>query len=483
MITLRDDQTDAVRRLWVALRDHQSVMFQAETGFGKTVTAAFMAAAAHKNGRRAVFAVHRKELMKQTSRTFERFGIPHGFIAAGVHPDPFAHVQIASADTLRNRPEWLKCHLFIPDEAHLWAAKTRAEMISQVRENGAKIVGLSATPQRLDGKPLDGLFDTMVCGPSFEWLMERGHLSRYRLFTPVQPNMDGMHVRAGDYVTAELDERFGKPAVIGDAVRTWKQYARGMRTMVFAFSRKHGQAVAESFNVNGVGAVYIDGDTSPADRVERIERFADGRAHVLVSVNLCIEGFDLSSQVGRDVPVEAVQLLRPTASRPMARQMLGRAFRPKNAPAIIIDHVNLIRDHGLPDDPVAWSLAGRDKKASTGSPTIPLTICRACFFTGRPFSVCPACQCVVETVGRVVEEIEGSIAEVDLESIRRAKKIEEWKSETIDDLAKIAVARGYKIGWVATNARIRRIKPTHWRPDWSEIQRAMVRARQSVSVQ
>ena len=455
MIQLREDQSEAVARLRASLRSHQSVMFQAACGFGKTVVAGHIAQGAHRKSKRVIFCVHRLELIEQTSRTFTAFGIPHGFIAAGFNPDPFCSVQIASADTLRRRRSWLNCHLFVPDEAHLWAADTRAGMIEEAKSYGAKIIGLSATPQRLDGRPLSPLFNDMVEGPTTAWLIENGRLSRYKAFAPVRPDMSGLHVRAGDYVTAELDDRFNKPTVIGDAIATWKQRAAGLRTLAFAFSRKHGAALNDAYNRGGISAVYIDGENTSQERRDRIGQFADGGAKVLVSVGLLVDGFDLSSQVGRDVPVEAVALLRPTASLPLAKQMLGRALRPKPNPAVIMDHVNLLAQHGLPDDEVAWSLEGRDSKSRASSPTVALSICEKCFFTGRPFKVCPECGHAAEVVGRQVEEVDGQLNELDLELIRRARKDEVQRARTLEDLARVARARGYKPGWLVAMGKAR----------------------------
>lgn len=450
VIQLRPDQLEAVGALRRSLAVNQSVMFQAATGFGKTLIAAHIAKGAHAKGRRAVIAVHRRELLEQTSRTLTRFNIPHGIIAAGYRGDPFATVQIASADSLRTRRAWLAdLALFVPDEAHLWAAKTRAEMIAEVRGHGGKIVGLSATPSRLDGRGLDTLFDAMVCGPSVEWLMEAGHLSRYRAFAPVRGNLDGLHVRAGEYITAELDERFGKPTVVGEAPVAWRQYAEGLRTMAFAYSRKHGADLTETYNRAGIPAVYIDGTSSREDRRGRIAAFADGEAMVLVSVNLCVEGFDLSAQVGREVPVEALALLRPTASLPLARQMIGRGLRPKVNPAVIMDHVSLLATHGLPDDPIEWTLAGRvGKRASPAS--APSTMCGKCFFIARPFRVCPNCgEAVPVSDGRQVEEVAGELSELDIAAMRRDRLREQGQAKDFASLVTLGRARGYKSpeGW------------------------------------
>ena len=474
-IVLREDQEKAVSDMREALKTHQSILFRGPTGMGKTVVASYMAQQATMRRKRVIFGVHRVELALQTAKTFDQFGIKYGFIAAGRPANPFAIAQIASADTLRNRPELLKgTALFVPDESHLWASKTRSDLIQSAKDAGAKIVGLSATPQRLDGKPLD-MFDAIVEGPSESWLIENGHLSRYRAYAPVRPDLSGIGSRAGDYVPGELEERFDKPAIHGDAIEAWRKYAAGKRTMVFAISRVHGQHVTDAYNAAGIPAVYIDGTTSHGDRRARIEMFADGRALILVSINLAIEGFDLSAQVGRDVPVQCVQLLNPTKSLPRARQMMGRALRKKPDDAVILDHVNIIMNsdgsvnHGFPDDDHEWSLEGR--KRQDGVPSFDVKLCESCFASYRAaLSACPYCSSERTIKPRKVEEIEGQLAEIQKQAKQR---VEMRSARDLDSVVRLAVERGYNPGWIA-----RRMKAIGQRPpSFSEIHHAMQSAR------
>lgn len=457
-----------MRDMRTALSEHQSILLRAPTGFGKSYVAAYMAQQATMRGKRVIMGVHRKELARQISTTFKAVGIEHGFIASGMPENPRALAQIASADTLKNRPYLLKdCSLFVPDESHLWAAKNRTLLIDLAKEAGAKIVGLSATPQRLDGKPLSGLFDCLVDGPQPAWLIEQGHLSAYRVFAPPSASTDGIHSRMGDYVTSELEERFDKPSIIGDAVQTWKDRAKGLRTIVFAISRAHGRHVQESYISQGVNAVYIDGTCTDAERMKAINQFADGVAPVLVNIQLCTEGFDLSQAVGRDVPIEAVQLLRPTKSLALAMQMLGRALRKKPYPAIILDHVGMIKEHGLPDDEREWSLEGRVKKA--GEASIATRTCPECFAVHKPSPYCPECshEYAVTTKGRHIEEMAGELAEIDVDAIRRERKQEVGRAKTLPELVALAKARGYSKGWTAQilKARGRPVK------NYAEIER------------
>lgn len=477
MITLRPDQSKAVHDMREALRIHDSILFRGPTGVGKTVIASYMAQQATARRKRVIFGVHRVELALQTAKTFDQFGIKYGFISAGRPSNPFAMAQIASADTLRNRPRLLKdCSLFVPDEAHLWASRTRSGLIQAAKDAGAKIVGLTATPERLDGKPLD-MFDAIVEGPSEAWLIENGHLSRYRAYAPVRPDLSGVGSRMGDYVPGELEERFDKPAIHGDAIQAWRKYAAGKRTMVFAISRQHGQHVTDAYNAAGIPAVYIDGTTPHNERRNRIEAFANGSALILVSINLAIEGFDLSAQVGRDVPVQCVQLLNPTKSLPRARQMMGRALRKKPDEAIILDHVNIIMNsdrtvnHGFPDDEHEWSLEGR-KGQQEGVASYEVKLCPApCLATYRAsLPKCPICSSERSVKPRKVEEIEGELAEIQKSNQKRQ---EMRSARDLSSVARLAVERGYAPGWIAQRMKAIGQRP----PSFSEIHHAMAAAR------
>lgn len=475
MLTLRTDQTDLVSEAGMALKEHQSVLMQAPTGFGKTIVFSRIALGAEKKRKRVILGIHRRELAYQTARTFDRFGIRYGFIAAGMQTDPFAYVHIASAGTLVNRPKQKKCDLLLPDEAHLWASDARAELITDIRQDGAMILGATATPERLDGRSMRPLFNHMIHGPSVAWLMEQGHLSRYRLFTPVRPDFRALHTRDGEYIVSELEEAFDKPSIIGDAIKVYRKYALGKRTLAFSFSRKHGKHLTEMYNLNGIPAAYVDGDSTPEDRKRAAEMLAKGEINILVSVDLLIEGYDLASQVGYEVPIEAISLQRPTQSLPRALQMIGRALRKKDEPAIIMDHVSLIAQHGLPDEERAWSLDGREARQNAESEkAIPTFRCTACFYTQRsPFRKCPDCQALVPiSEGRKVEVEEGDLAEVDLEAVRRAKKVEVQRARDLPSLAKVAVSQGHKPGWI-----IHIMKARGQHVEWAAVERAMGEAR------
>lgn len=467
MITLRPHQTELITKTRQALTTNKSVLLYAAPGAGKTVMAAYMARGVQQKGKRAIFACHRDAILNQTAKTFDQFGIDYGFIAAG-YPESDKPVYVASIDTLRKRVT--ETDMLVVDEAHGSGARTWNDIIQHYRDSGSYIIGLSGSPCRLDGKPLRAAFDCMVMGPQPRWLIDNRYLSEYRAYAAKRYDLGGLHTRDGDYVQAELDERFNRPSIIGDAVDTWRQYADGLRTVVYAFSIKHSHAVVEAFNSAGVPAEHMDGNTPKKEQRRIIEAFANGEIKILSSVEILTTGFDLSAQVGRDVPIEAVSLLRPTQSLALAVQMMGRGLRYKPYPAAILDHAGVIATHGLPCQDREWSLDGHapNKKAAGG--VIATCICSECFSVFRPSYQCPFCEAVREIDGRKIDIKEGELAEVDImaarqteidaqaEIERKAARMKQGRAQTIEDLKAIASEKGYKMGWVWRMAKLKGIK-------------------------
>lgn len=452
-IVLRPDQADAVGDLRSALLTKDSALLQASCGFGKTIVACFMAQQAYQKRKRVIFGVHRRELARQTAATLARFGIPYSYIMDSMPYDPMATVQIASVQTLMNRMELLKCDLFIPDEAHLWGGQRRTAIINQAREHGY-VVPLTATPRRGNGDGLADIADVIVPGPSTSWLIQHGHLARYKPYSPKGgPDLGGLHTRNGDYITSELEERFSKPAVYGDAVAAYRQYAGGKRMIGFCYSRDHGRDMVAAFNAAGIPTAWMDGDTPDEQRKAIISGFADRSIYVLMNCQIAREGFDLSAQVGRHVPIEAVGLYAPTQSLPLAIQMMMRPMRPQDDAAIILDHAGIFASHGLPDDDREWTLDGRVAGSKPGQATTPTCTCRKCFAVFRPAAQCPYCGTPRLVDGRKVDQIEAEMGELDIASLRahqekRAKTFDVNSARTLEQLADVAVKHGYKVGWL-----------------------------------
>ena len=460
---LRPYQAELITNTRDSLREVNSVLIQLPTGGGKTAIAAFMAGSAAKRRKRVVFGVHRRELIKQTAETFEKVGIPYGIIASGMTGDHRQPVQIASIQTLANRIDMYPTpDLYVPDEAHHAGAATWAAVIDRYANDGARIAGLSATPERLDGTGLGRWFKRMVHGPSSAWLIENGYLSPYRLFAPSSPDLTGVKRIGGDFNKKDLEEKVGTTAITGNAVAHYRKYAPGKRAMVFCVSIKHSLSVVEQFQAAGYRAAHIDGTSDNRDQL--IEAFKAGRLQILSSVDLVSEGFDLPA-------IECAILLRPTQSLSLYLQQVGRALRTfeGKTEAIILDHAgNSIprseggRGHGLPDDDRDWSLEGRKKKKRSKDnededEAVAVRQCPMCFRAHKPAPVCPTCGHEYPTTGRTIKELEGELQEIDRAQQRIEIRREQAAAKTKDELVALGKARGMKNphGWAAHVLRSR----------------------------
>lgn len=448
-IELRPFQQDAINSVRRELRTAaRAVLLQSPTGAGKTVMASFMMSSAVARGGRPWFVCNRDFLVEQTSKTLDRVGLDHGVIAAGRSFNPHRPAQICSVDTLKNRlgriPAAAYPTVLIFDEAHHSAAAGWARIISHFE--AAKVIGLSATPQRLDGKGLDGQYQALVLGPSVGWLIEQGYLSRYKAYAPTMPDLDGVTIRAGDYDKGELGEAMDKPKLVGDIVHHYRQLAAGKRAVYFCVSIAASKHLAEEFCRQGIRARHLDGSDHTDVRKAAAREMADGKLDVITNVDLFGEGYDLAAQAGRDVTIEAVGLCRPTKSVAMFMQQVGRALRPKPEPAIILDHAGNLMAHGLPDEERAWTLDGVKKGKKKAAPTVPTPrCCASCFAAFAPnLRACPQCGAVVETAERVLDhDRDGQLEEVDPAELRRQRKQQEKDCKTVEDFIAVGRARGY----------------------------------------
>lgn len=488
MISLYDDQIELIEQIREELRGgSRSVLAVASTGFGKTMVSAFMAKEAAAKGKRVWFLCHLKNLLNQTSKAFWSLHIEHGLIASGKRNSPLP-VQVGTIGTAVRRLDDLQApDLLIVDEAHLAMAATWVKVIDWAKANGSIIVGNSATPERLDGKGLGYLFDSMTEARPMRWLIDQGRLSDYVIYSTAEPlDTSGLRTRAGDFATDQAEELMNKPKLIGDAASHWKRYANGLRTIAYCVTIKHSKATAAQFNAAGIPAIHVDGETPEAELKEAIQGFADGRYMVLCNVQLMTTGFDLSAQVNRDVPIEACIIMRPTKSVALYMQMVGRALRRKPRPAVILDHAGCVLRHGLPDDERDWSLEGRKKgsrRSSDDEPDVNVTQCKQCYaiFRTGPDS-CPMCGAAVEVKAqRDVEVADGELVRVDVAAFRKQQRMEQGKARGLRDLVGLGLRRGMKnpAAW-AVNVSCAREGRKPGPADWSEARRVQAELAASV---
>lgn len=441
---LRPYQTQIIEDVRALLRQGiRSIVIQSPTGSGKTALSATMLGSAASKNKRAWFIVHRRELVKQSMRTFYKAGIPHGVVAANFLPDPRQPVQICAIQTLIKRMERLTPpDVIVWDECHHLAAGSWSVVHKFFPK--AIHIGLSATPERLDGTGLGHWFTHMIRGPSVAQLITDGYLAPYRLFSPNPPDLSGVHTKLGDFVRGELSAIMGDPRVVGSTIEHYKRLAMGKRAVVFECSINNSLQTVEQFKQAGITAAHVDGETDPVVRDATLQAFERGEILVLSNVELFGEGVDVPA-------IEAVILRRPTQSLALYLQQVGRGLRACEGKdtAIILDHAGNALRHGLPDEDREWTLEGRRKKRGNKE-GMAVKLCPKCF-AAQPATnrACKVCGTVFFTVERDVEEVAGELVEVDKERLRELRKKEERKAGTLEELVALGISRGYKNpeGW------------------------------------
>jgi DNA repair protein RadD len=352
-VSLRPYQVEAVDRLRASMRRHRRVCFQLPTGGGKTIIFGYIAQGVCARGRCVLILVHRRELIRQTLEKLAFFGIEARVIAAGWPADSDQAIQVASVQTLARRLEQAPdADLVIVDECHHAVAATWAAVLERYQDK--RVLGVTATPERLDGKGLAQWFDDLVYGPSVRELIDAGFLADLDVLSHPAPDLSGIKKIAGDYAVGELAERMSEQRLLGNAVAHYRDHASGRPAITFCVTVAHAELVAARFRAAGYRAATVDGSMPPRERDSIINGLASGELQIVTSCALISEGLDIPD-------VGAAVLLRPTASLAMYLQQVGRALRPKpdGSRAIVLDHAGNAMRHGHPVERRLWSLEGR----------------------------------------------------------------------------------------------------------------------------
>lgn len=413
----------------------RKVLAVSPTGSGKTVTLTYIVS--HEKGYVWVVA-HRQELIWQLSETLTNFGIPNGIVKSG-HPfDPSQRVQVASVQTLVKRMHLLPSPtMIVVDECHHCVSPTYKKIIDA--NPLANILGVTATPCRLNGQGLGEVFDHMILGPTTRWLTDNGYLSPAEYYAPPQV-ADTSHLsqRGGDFAKEEAEAAMNKPTVTGDAVEHYRRICDGVPMLVFCTSVQHAKDVADEYVSAGYRAASVDGSMSDEDRKDRIQGLGSGKWQVITSCDLIGEGLDVPL-------VGAVQMLRPTASLGLYLQMVGRGLRVHASKTVtyVLDHVGNVRRHGFATTQHPWSLAGtvRSKKPSEKA----LRTCGHCFLSHDPAPVCPMCGYEYPKQSNALTRIEnvgGELVRIEETKEERAEAMRDARSMV--ELIAFAKSRGYK---------------------------------------
>lgn len=353
----------------------RSVVAVLPTGAGKTVVASEIIRSAVARNNRVLFLVHRQELLSQSVSKLESAGVTDlRIIQAGSDlGNPRATVAVASIPTLtrwtERQPE---AQLVIIDETHHVVAKTWKRLADHYAS--ALTLGLTATPQRADSRPLGDIFDSIVVGATVRELTDLGHLVPCRVFAPI--------------------DEIGKKQIALAPLEAYRKYAPGTRAVIFCVTVEHARAVAEEMNAGGVRTAVVYGDMGKDRRRSALSDLDMGRIDAVASIGVLTEGWDSPG-------VSTCILARKPQHAGLYLQMVGRVLRPSpgKTHATLIDLCGSVHDHGPPDLDREYTLDGKgiskpDREAI-----------RQCVTCGGVFRVGPAAcpMCGVELPSRKIE--------------------------------------------------------------------------------
>lgn len=361
---LRDYQIEHKKQIYELWKYHRSVLLQMPTGTGKTRLFASIVRDLHDYGCKlgkafkVLILVHRQELVDQTAKTLGlNYNVAHGIIMSGTKQQMYYPTQIASVQTLSRRlKHWVEkdFDFIIIDEAHHALAKSYIE-ICEIFEK-SKILGVTATPYRINAKPFTLLFNALIVSMKVSEFIERGFLSKYDYYS-IKPtsaiqkaidNIDSYDID-GDYAISAMSKVLDTHQIHSNLIDTYNKYAKGKKGIIYTINKNHNIHVRDKYREEGYNAEAIDSDTPPDERKKIINWFKNGKIKILCNVNIFSEGFDCPD-------VEFIQLARPTASLSLYLQQVGRGLRvhPDLEKVIFLDNVGSYNKYGLPSSYRNW---------------------------------------------------------------------------------------------------------------------------------
>ena len=473
---LRKYQRDAVRAVstYYAEKDDRQegeaekkkrAIVVAVTGAGKGSIAVAMIIEAISRGLRVMFVVHRTEIIIEIERRLRSFGIEKISLITGDSPqryDPAALIHLANISSVRHRV-LPGIDLLLEDEAHRVLAPTYLWLREQLEPKW--ICGFSATPRRLDKKPLCLAYNKLFIATQPSHLLENGWLARARVFSTAPktlPDVDGIKEKGGDFDSVELSKRFNTRELVGDIVEHWKRRASDLLTIVFACDIAHSKSIVEAFREAGVSAEHVDGELNQTQRKDVMARMLSGEIQVIVNAALWLEGIDMPE-------LKCCILARPTKSITVYLQSVGRVMRPhEGMNCVILDHAgNVDRHKRLPQADYQWSIQPpkkrkRGEEGVAPSKRCPSEGCGAEVPLGA--RVCPECSFEFPS-HKGIDNVDGELVEVSKQTAAR-EATEKAKRAAFNRFWLIAYKDGFDKLWVLRSyaERFDEAIPDDWTP-------------------
>jgi superfamily II DNA or RNA helicase len=367
--------------------DHggRSVVLQQPTGTGKSRVAVEFVRHYREQSKPVYFITQSSNLLWQFSDTLTEYGLDHGIIKSGCATLRY-RAQVISVQSLKKRVHMIEEPFAVIFEECHHAASAQFKMVLDIWPH-VKILGLSATPGRPDGKPLD-MFEKIIMSPNLRWFIDNCYLADYDYFIPAEFDTSHLHHLAGDFNKGELEKSAqDDSARVGNFVEHYVKYAAGLPGIAFGVSIADAENIARIFNEFGHEMKSMHSKTPDIDQVMKDAKA--GKYNLLSTCDLIGEGTDIKRLTcmldGR--PTESIVVQVQHWGRPLRAlftdgydlsTLSGRRAAMEaggKGKAKILDFSSNYIRHGLPDDEREWSLTGGVKEK-----------------TASKYKRCPSCQ-------------------------------------------------------------------------------------------
>lgn len=318
-MSLREYQESALTAVEAGFQEYDRQLLVAPTGAGKTIM--FAAAAQRNLPKRTLILAHREELLQQAvDKIWKSTGIEAALERADDRAPLSAPVVVGSVQTLmreKRLARWPADHfgLVVVDEAHHALSDSYQRVLEYFA--AAKVLGVTATPDRGDKRCLGKYFQNIAYEINLLDLIKAGYLSRISIKTiPIKIDLRSVKTIAGDYSADDLDASIREHLdAVADALC---EHASFRKTLCFLPLVRTSKAFVEICRKKGIAAEHIDGNDP--DRDQKLKDFANNRFDLLANAMLLTEGYDCPD-------VDCVVCLRPTKVRALYSQMVGRGTR------------------------------------------------------------------------------------------------------------------------------------------------------------
>ena len=394
---LREYQEDAIQSIYDWFEAGKNApLVVTPTGSGKSVILAdfIRRACTQYHDTQILVVTHVKELVEQDAKAIQRMW-PHGSVgvySAGLGKRQLKPVTVASIQSIYNKPQFHgRFDLIIVDEAHLIPHKSdgmyRKLLDACLAANPyTKLIGLTATPYRLDSGVLhegDGaLFDGISYEANVADLIQQGYLCPLTAKHGANVNLDGVRITAGEYNLGQLGERMSAMKLVEEHADLIVERCSSRNSwLIFCVTVEHASQICAALNRRGIRSGYVSGEMANTERDAQINAFKSGELRALVNCSILTTGFDHPA-------TDAVVMLRPTMSPGLYVQMVGRGLRlhESKTDCLVLDFGGNVRRHGFIDQVQAPRKGGKK-----GPPQ------------EAPVKECPSCHSLVPIMLRTCE--------------------------------------------------------------------------------